>query len=104
MAELAARVYPNKGNHCRIKTSVRIGREVMSYYIREEKRNWARGKRVVIHASDCYYCRKGRGTGRAFHGNGNTEWRGPFETLEDAEEFAKDFPRIEYCRRCFPET
>lgn len=71
----------------------------MSYYVYE---NWRAGPRkAIIHKGNCRSCNEGdgvRGGTRADNG----EWHGPFETLNDAMDFANSLnaKEVRTCMRC----
>ena len=62
----------------------------MEFYIYE---NWVAEQKAVIHIGSCGYCNYGQGCHINIRGNRNGKWHGPFYSLEEAKNAAKNTGR-----------
>ena len=58
----------------------------MSYHIYE---NWVAEKKAILHKGERSFCREGKGIHNNVHGKKNGKWHGPFDTYENAKNFAQ---------------
>ena len=59
----------------------------MSFYVYE---NWTAEHKAVIHLGSCGYCKEGRGCHDNPLGERNGRWRGPFNTLTEAQRAGRE--------------
>ena len=72
------------------------GREIFFIY-----ENWRAESKAVIHRSNCAWCRNGQGIHEEKKEGRNGQWHGPFETYEEAHNFAVELNRpVRHCSHC----
>ena len=73
----------------------------MSFYIYE---NWTAERKAVIHQESCSHCNMGQGCHKNIHGDKNGRWHGPFESYQNALNFANNLRdrRVRSCGHCEP--
>ena len=69
----------------------------MNFYVYE---NWTAENKAVIHRGLCGNCRDGRGCHETPLGNRNGQWRGPNDSIEEAEKAAIETGRPVRKHRC----
>ena len=62
----------------------------MAFWVYE---NWTAEQKAVIHKGSCGYCKEGRGCHEHKLANRNGKWHGPFYSLEEAKNAAKNTGR-----------
>ena len=74
----------------------------MPYYIYE---NWVAEKKAVIHKGSCAHCNDGQGCHQHIYENKNDKWHGPFDTYEEAKNFANTLKNrtVRPCGKCHPD-
>jgi F-type H+/Na+-transporting ATPase subunit beta len=72
----------------------------MNFYVYESDSK----KQVRVHAGSCIYCKEGENTYRSI--SPTNRWHGPYETLAQAQAFAKSLEsrEIRACRTCLPKV
>jgi hypothetical protein len=72
---------------------------MMSFYVHLD---YGRGY-VRVHAGSCTYCKEGKAS---ISSKSKNRWYGPYETLEEAQAFAKNLKRrsTRACKLCLPNS
>lgn len=78
----------------------RLNHKTRQYYVYE---NWQAGPhKAKVHFAHCSFCNHGQGTGRGVDGL-HGKWHGPFDTIDEANEFARQTGgRVSPCGICNP--